>query len=144
MKGIYFCFHSMYLSSMFMLFFNIFLSSSIILCCPCICNSSLNLSTGVSLLGLDLFVLLLLVLYGHTSLCSRFNCIDLHAQSNYWITKKQKTNWWMVYSSTSNNNIPNNLRNREHAYVTIKEDQKLSNKRLWSHACKLVYNNLKK
>ncbi len=125
-------------------FSTFFCCLSIIICCPCICNSYVNLSTGVSFLGLDLFVLLLLVIYGQTSLCLRFNCIDLHAHSNYWITKKQKKNGWVVYNSTSNNSNLNNFKNRELAYVTIKEDQKPSNKKLWSHACKSVCINLQK
>lgn len=48
----------------------------------------------------------------------------------------------MVYNSTSNNSNPNNLRNREPTYVTIKEDQKFLNIYFWNHACRLVYSNL--
>jgi len=94
---------------------------------------------------LDLFVVLLLILYGQTSFCLKFMCIDLHTtHSNYWITNKQKKNWWLVYNSTSSNNNLNNLKNREPTYVTIKKDQELSNKQLWCHACTLVCINLKK
>ncbi len=93
---------------------------STILRCSCLCNSFLSLFIDVNLLlgfvccSLTCFVwidLIILEIQLHWHACNTFQHIK----------EKQKKNWWLVYSSTSNNDNPNNFKNREPTYVTIKK-----------------------